>query len=109
MDAHLAAQGQAPPPAAEPAAPPAAPAPEPAAPLAAPVPMDAMDAPADGTGRDTAGTVPTDEDPDGGAARSPESMRSMMSAMQLGWQRGRQDAADAEAAGNEGDQEDDAP
>ncbi|GAA2283923.1 hypothetical protein GCM10010402_46390 [Actinomadura luteofluorescens] len=109
VDAHLAAQGQAPPPAAEPAAPPAAPAPEPAAPLAAPVPMDAMDAPADGTGRDTAGTVPTDEDPDGGAARSPESMRSMMSAMQLGWQRGRQDAADAEAAGNEGDQEDDAP
>ncbi|MEV0666690.1 nitrate- and nitrite sensing domain-containing protein [Actinomadura luteofluorescens] len=107
VDAHLAAQGQAPPPAPEPAAPPAPPASEPAGmPLSAPVPMDA---PADGTGRDTGGTVPTDEDPDDGAARSPESMRSMMSAMQRGWQRGRQNAADAEAAGNEGDQEDDAP
>ncbi|GGT90871.1 sensor histidine kinase [Actinomadura citrea] len=107
VDAHLAAQGQAPPPAPEPAAPPAPPAPEPAGmPLAAPVPMDA---PADETGRDAAGTVPTGDDPDDGAARSPESMRSMMSAMQRGWQRGRQDAADAEAAGNEGDQEDDAP
>ncbi|MGI5203598.1 sensor histidine kinase [Spirillospora sp. CA-108201] len=111
VDAHLAAQGQAPPPAAEPATPepePAAPpAPEPAGmPLAAPVPMDA---PADKPGRDADGTVPPGEDPDGGAARSPESMRTMLSAMQQGWQRGRQDAADAEAAGNEGDQEDDAP
>jgi hypothetical protein len=40
-------------------------------------------------------------------------MRSMLSAMQAGWQRGRQDAADAEASGsaqaahNPGDQEDD--
>ncbi|SNS05126.1 sensor histidine kinase [Actinomadura mexicana] len=107
VDAHLAAQGQAPPPAPEPAAPPAPPAPEPAGtPLSAPVPMDA---PAGGTGRDAAGTVPAGEDPDDGGARSPESMRSMMSAMQRGWQRGRQDAADAEAAGNEGDQEDDSP
>ncbi|GGQ08620.1 hypothetical protein GCM10010187_25940 [Actinomadura coerulea] len=107
VDAHLAAQGQAPPPAPEPAAPPAPPAPEPeGTPLAAPVPMDA---PADGAGRDAAGTAPAGEDPDGGAARSPESMRTMLSSMQRGWQRGRQDAADAEAAGNVGDQEDDAP
>ncbi|MFB9194274.1 nitrate- and nitrite sensing domain-containing protein [Actinomadura verrucosospora] len=107
VDAHLAAQGQAPPTAPEPAAPPAQPAPEPAGtPLAAPVPMDA---PADGAGRDPAGTVPAGEDPDDGAARSPESMRTMLSSMQRGWQRGRQDAADAEAAGHVGDQEDDAP
>ncbi|WP_149264221.1 nitrate- and nitrite sensing domain-containing protein [Actinomadura sp. K4S16] len=106
VDAHLAAQGQAPPPAPEPAAPPAPPDPAPAGmPLAAPVPMDV---PADGAGRDPAGTVPTGEEPDDGAARSPETMRSMMSAMQRGWQRGRQDAADAEAAGDERDQEDDA-
>jgi hypothetical protein len=33
----------------------------------------------------------------------------MMSAMQRGWQRGRQDAADAETAGNPPHQEDDTP
>jgi hypothetical protein len=42
-------------------------------------------------------------------------MRSMLSAMQAGWQRGRQEAAEerapgsAEAARNPGDQEDDTP
>ncbi|MGP4026918.1 sensor histidine kinase [Actinomadura sp. 3N407] len=94
VDAHLAAQGRPPP--AEPEPPPAEPAgprpePEPAGmPLAAPVPMD--EEPADG-------------------ARSPETMASMMSAMQRGWQRGRQDAADAdaEAVRNPADQEDDTP
>ncbi|WP_141586800.1 nitrate- and nitrite sensing domain-containing protein [Actinomadura sp. WMMA1423] len=105
VDAHLAERGQAPPPDPAPAPPPAPP--EPAGmPLAAPVPMDV---PADVAGHDPAGTVPTGQEPDDGTARSPDTMRSMMSAMQRGWQRGRQDAADAQAAGNEGDQEDDAP
>ncbi|MFE9100742.1 sensor histidine kinase [Actinomadura geliboluensis] len=101
VDAHLAAQGQAPPPGpAGPAEPP--PGPEPAGmPLAAPVPVDEPPPP-------RGGTVPQDDD----AARSPEAMRSMMSAMQAGWRRGRQDAADAEAAQaepNPGEQEDDTP
>ncbi|MDL4819186.1 sensor histidine kinase [Actinomadura opuntiae] len=134
VDAHLAARGQAPPPAATPSAPqqpasqqpapqqpasqqpapqqPAArpqapgPAPEPSMPMAAPVPADA--APPGPRGAPGGGTAPPDV-PD--AARSPETMRSMMSAMQRGWQRGRRDAADAEAeaAPNRGDQEDDAP
>ncbi|MER6816590.1 nitrate- and nitrite sensing domain-containing protein [Spirillospora sp. NPDC000708] len=126
VDAHLAAQGQAPPPAA--AAPPAQqqpaqpepPRPEPSMPLAAPVPADAS--PPEDAG---APTGPADVPPGGGsappdvpdAARSPETMRSMMSAMQRGWQRGRREAADAEAQAppgrddhpNRGDQEDDAP
>ncbi|MEU5881877.1 nitrate- and nitrite sensing domain-containing protein [Spirillospora sp. NPDC047279] len=51
----------------------------PAEPLAAPVP------PGDQQAR-------PDEDP----ARSPEAMRSMMTAMQRGWQRGRDEAAQAE-------------
>jgi hypothetical protein len=52
---------------------------------------------------------------DGDPARSAETMRSMLSAMQAGWQRGRQEAAEerapgsAEAARNPGDQEDDTP
>ncbi|QKW34540.1 sensor histidine kinase [Actinomadura sp. NAK00032] len=105
VDEHLAAQGQAPPP-----APPPAPEPEPAGgmPLSAPVPMGEP-APPGG------GTVPPDPAPDDDA-RSPEAMRSMMSAMQAGWRRGRQDAADAEARAepnpgdrNPGDQEDDTP
>ncbi|MGW5418372.1 hypothetical protein ACWEUT_42740, partial [Actinomadura geliboluensis] len=101
VDAHLAAQGQAPPPGpAGPAEPP--PGPESAGmPLAAPVPVDEPPPP-------RGGTVPQDDD----AARSPEAMRSMMSAMQAGWRRGRQDAADAEAAQaepNPGEQEDDTP
>ncbi|MGI5322687.1 nitrate- and nitrite sensing domain-containing protein [Actinomadura nitritigenes] len=126
VDAHLAARGQAPPPAAatppaqtQPAQTPPA-QPEPSMPLAAPVPADASppgDAgapagPADVPPGD--GTAPP-EVPD--AARSPETMRSMMSAMQRGWQRGRREAADAEAQAppgrddhpNRGDQEDDAP
>ncbi|TDD89339.1 sensor histidine kinase [Actinomadura darangshiensis] len=98
VDAHLAEQGQAPP--EPPAAPPPAPAPA-GMPLSAPVPMDA---------RDSGGTVPTHDGPDDDdAPRSPEAMRSMMSAMQRGWERGRHDAADPEAAGNPGDQEDDTP
>ncbi|NKZ04657.1 sensor histidine kinase [Actinomadura latina] len=119
VDAHLAAQGQTPPvpdepPAVPPAEPRAAPpgpppAPEPAGmPLAAPVPMDAPPPPAE-----PAGTAPAGADPDDDAARSAEAMRSMLSAMQAGWQRGRQEAADAEAPGpaarNPGDQEDDTP
>lgn len=100
VDARLAARGQAPPAsAAEPAGP--RPVPEPAGmPLGAPVPMDAAP---------PAGTVPAGGTPDDAAARSPEAMRSMLSAMQSGWQRGRQDAAGAEAARNPGDQEDDTP
>ncbi|MEU8798764.1 nitrate- and nitrite sensing domain-containing protein [Spirillospora sp. NPDC048819] len=108
VDEHLAAQGRPPPvdpePPAEPAGPP--PAPEPAGmPLAAPVPTDPVPtdaAPADAGPMDAA---PADD------ARSPETMASMMSAMQRGWQRGRQDAADAEAeaARNPADQEDDTP
>ncbi|MFG2090169.1 nitrate- and nitrite sensing domain-containing protein [Spirillospora sp. NPDC048824] len=113
VDEHLAAQGMPPPvepaPPPEPAGPPSAP--EAAGmPLAAPVPMDAvpMDA------------VPVDEGPaderqvderqvDDG--RSPDTMALMMSAMQRGWQRGRQEAADAEAEAvrNPADQEDDTP
>ncbi|MFB4311650.1 nitrate- and nitrite sensing domain-containing protein [Actinomadura sp. GTD37] len=131
VDAHLAAQGQTPPgppappdppPAREPAAPgpaarepaapePAAREPEPAAmPLAAPVPMD--EAPPPG---EPAGTAPADAAQDDDETRSAEAMRSMLSAMQAGWQRGRQDAAGAEAPGsaqparNPGDQEDDTP
>ncbi|GAA2122590.1 hypothetical protein GCM10009727_08750 [Actinomadura napierensis] len=147
VDAHLAARGQAPPPAGtapapqnpapqnpapqapapqgsapqapgpqEPAPRPQTPAsaPEPSMPMAAPVPADMAPAepagapPAPPAGAPGAGTAPPDV-PD--AARSPETMRSMMSAMQRGWQRGRRDAADAEAeaAPNRGDQEDDAP
>ncbi|WP_433239292.1 nitrate- and nitrite sensing domain-containing protein [Actinomadura nitritigenes] len=126
VDAHLAAQGQAPPPAA--ATPPAQqqpaqpepPRPEPSMPLAAPVPADASP-----PGDAGAPAGPADVPPGGGsappdvpdAARSPETMRSMMSAMQRGWQRGRREAADAEAQAppgrddhpNRGDQEDDAP
>ncbi|NVI89741.1 hypothetical protein HUX53_21265, partial [Actinomadura sp. BRA 177] len=95
VDAHLAAQGQEPP--APPPEPPAEPAPEPAGmPLAAPVPMDEHPPPG-------GGTAPADDD----EARSAETMRSMLSAMQAGWQRGRQDAAADEAARNPGDQEDD--
>ncbi|RSN61704.1 sensor histidine kinase [Actinomadura sp. WAC 06369] len=100
VDAHLAAQGRTPPePAAPPEAPPPAPAwsappsvgrhaaPPPEAPLSAPVPADG---------------------PDG--ARSPEALRSMMSAMQQGWQRGRDEsAADEQTSQNRGDQEDDTP
>ncbi|WP_433469946.1 nitrate- and nitrite sensing domain-containing protein [Spirillospora sp. CA-128828] len=101
VDAHLAAQAEAPP---EPP-----PAPEPAGtPLAAPVPMDSV--PADAAlPEGDAGTVPADEGPEDGEPRSPETMRSMMSAMQRGWERGRQDAVDVETAGNPGDQEDDTP
>ncbi|HEU5026131.1 MAG TPA: nitrate- and nitrite sensing domain-containing protein [Spirillospora sp.] len=123
VDAHLAARGQAPPAAATPPGPeqperPAAPAPEPSLPLAAPVPADASPA---GPGDPGAPDVPPGDGtapPDGpDAARSPETMRSMMSAMQRGWQRGRREAADAEAQApsglddqpNRGDQEDDAP
>ncbi|MEV5827814.1 nitrate- and nitrite sensing domain-containing protein [Spirillospora sp. NPDC052242] len=108
VDAHLAAQGRTPP---EPAAPQEAPspapgwsappsvgrhaAPPPDMPLPAPVPADA--APAD---------VP--DEPDG--ARSPEALRSMMSAMQQGWQRGRDESAAGEQTSqNRGDQEDDTP
>ncbi|MER7545366.1 nitrate- and nitrite sensing domain-containing protein [Spirillospora sp. NPDC127506] len=121
VDAHLAAQGQAPPAAAEPPGSP--PAPEPAGmPLAAPVPVDEPPPPAGppaeppGTapaGTAPGGTAPPDADQGDDAARSAEAMRSMLSAMQAGWQRGRQDAADAEASGsaqaahNPGDQEDD--
>ncbi|MBO2441041.1 sensor histidine kinase [Actinomadura nitritigenes] len=119
VDAHLAARGQAPPPAA--ATPPARqetaqepPRPEPSMPLAAPVPADAAP-PGDAGALPGDGTAPPDDVPD--AARSPENMRSMMSAMQRGWQRGRREAADAEAQAppgrddhpNRGDQEDDAP
>ncbi|TDE20900.1 nitrate- and nitrite sensing domain-containing protein [Actinomadura sp. 6K520] len=112
VDEHLAARGQAPPaadaPPAEPARPPRGP--EPAGmPLSAPVPADgAPDAAPPRPGGDSApapGTVPDEDDP----ARSPEVLRSMMSAMQRGWQRGRQDAADAEAASDPADQEDDTP
>ncbi|MBO2458982.1 nitrate- and nitrite sensing domain-containing protein [Actinomadura violacea] len=129
VDAHLAARGQAPPSAATPSEPsaPEPAAPEPSLPLAAPGPADAepagpgdADAPAGpGDAAPGAGTAPPDvPDP----ARSPETMRSMMSAMQQGWQRGRRDAAEAEAEApprqappgrddhpNRGDQEDDAP
>ncbi|QFG27440.1 sensor histidine kinase [Actinomadura sp. WMMB 499] len=114
VDAHLAAEGRtppepAPPPSQAPAwsvpsvgrhagppdAPPGAPPvrpdePEPAAPLAAPVPQDAAQDPPEG--------------------RSPETLRSMMSAMQQGWQRGRDEsAADEQTPQNRGDQEDDTP
>ncbi|GGU21577.1 sensor histidine kinase [Actinomadura livida] len=111
VDEHLAAQGQSPPvtdpPPAEPARPPRGP--EPAGmPLGAPVPPDAAPpaAPdrAAGDGAPAPGTVPDEDDP-----RSPEALRSMMSAMQRGWQLGRQDAADAEAARDPADQEDDTP
>ncbi|NEA29596.1 hypothetical protein G3I70_44915 [Actinomadura bangladeshensis] len=75
-------------------------------PLAAPVPMDEPPPP---------GTVPTDTGADGDPTRTAETMRSMLSAMQAGWQRGRQEAAEGrapgseEAARNPGDQEDDTP
>ncbi|TDD22787.1 HAMP domain-containing protein [Actinomadura sp. KC06] len=101
VDEHLAAKGQAPP-----AAPPVPPKPEPAAPaepampLSAPVPMDA--APAPGKAKAPDGSDGSRDDP---AERSPEAMRSMMSAMQRGWQRGRQEAAGAEAAGKPGERE----
>ncbi|WP_207923782.1 hypothetical protein, partial [Actinomadura bangladeshensis] len=65
------------------------------------------------------GTVPTDAGAgagvDGDPTRTAETMRSMLSAMQAGWQRGRQEAAEGrapgseEAARNPGDQEDDTP
>ncbi|WP_412521268.1 nitrate- and nitrite sensing domain-containing protein [Actinomadura madurae] len=102
VDAHLAERGQAPP--DEPAAPP--PAPEPAVPLAAPVPTDVP--PPEGGGAPE-GTVPTGEAPEDLAGRSPETMRSMMSAMQRGWQRGRQDAAGTDPADTPPHQEDDTP
>jgi hypothetical protein len=91
----------------EAAPPPSAPepAPEPAGmPRAAPVHMDEHTPPG-------GGTAPADDD----EARSAETMRSMLSAMQAGWQRGRQEAAEGrapgseEAARNPGDQEDDTP
>ncbi|MFA1544739.1 sensor histidine kinase [Actinomadura chokoriensis] len=124
VDAHLAARGQAPPapparpaPPAEPPGPPSAPGatgpPGPAqpagAPLAAPVPADAPQPPGEPAAAAPADGAQDDE------ARSAEAMRSMLSAMQAGWRRGRQEAADAEASGsaqaarNPGDQEDDAP
>ncbi|MFI0411477.1 nitrate- and nitrite sensing domain-containing protein [Actinomadura sp. 3N508] len=126
VDERLAAKGQTPPatappatarPAtAPPAAPPVPPKPEPAAPakpaepampLSAPVPMDAAPAaPAPGGA----------QAPERSAERSPEAMRSKLSAMQRGWQRGRQDAAGGEPGQNPsdqerrpGDQEDDTP
>ncbi|RFS85020.1 HAMP domain-containing protein [Actinomadura spongiicola] len=73
VDARLAAQGRQAPP--EPAG---------TMPLSAPVPADAAPAP----GKDRA---------EEGGERSPEAMRSMLSAMQRGWERGRQDAEGAEA------------
>ncbi|RKS71697.1 signal transduction histidine kinase [Actinomadura pelletieri DSM 43383] len=78
VDARLAAQRNAPP---EPAG---------TMPLSAPVPADAAPAPE----KDRA---------EEGGERSPETMRSMLSAMQRGWERGRQDAEGAEGAeGTEG-------
>lgn len=63
-----------------------------------------------GVGETFRGAAPADGTvPEGDAARSPETMRSMMSAMQRGWQRGRQEAADVEAARDSADQEDDTP
>ncbi|TDC67971.1 HAMP domain-containing protein [Actinomadura sp. GC306] len=109
VDEHLAAQGQAPPVEDPPPAEPAPPRPA-AVPMSAPVPPDEAPAPAPapaaaGEGAPAPGTVPDDDE----AARSPEALKSMMSAMQRGWQRGRQDAADAEAARDPADQEDDTP
>ncbi|QXJ24682.1 sensor histidine kinase [Actinomadura graeca] len=76
-------------------------------PLARPPVADAASgAGAGGTG--AAGTAPQDR-PEAGDARSPEALRSKMSAMQRGWQRGRHEAAGAEAGQNDGDQEDDTP
>ncbi|WP_067455134.1 sensor histidine kinase [Actinomadura macra] len=110
VDAHLAAQDGAPEPRPRPR-------PEPSGmmPLSAPVPADALPAdalpadalPADeGTAADGAGIAPQDQ-PEAGDARSPEALRSMMSAMQRGWQRGRHEAAGPEAGQNHGDREDD--
>ncbi|MBE1534486.1 sensor histidine kinase [Actinomadura algeriensis] len=102
VDAHLAAQGRTPP---EPAAPPQAPGWSAAPPVgrhaarpdAPPARTEPLSAP-----------VPADAEPD---ERSPEALRSMMSAMQQGWQRGRDEsaAADAQTSKNRGDQEDDTP
>ncbi|TDD93561.1 sensor histidine kinase [Actinomadura rubrisoli] len=86
VDARLAAQEQRPEPSGT-------------MPLSAPVPEEG--------GSADAGTAPQNE-PEADDARSPEALRSMMSAMQHGWQRGRQDA-EGEAGQNRGDQEDDTP
>ncbi|MFP3962106.1 nitrate- and nitrite sensing domain-containing protein [Actinomadura fulvescens] len=73
--------------------------PAPPMPLAAPVPV-----------ADEPPAVPADD-----PARSPEAMRSMMGAMQRGWQRGRDEAARAETATQDtadriqADQEDERP
>ena len=89
VDEHLAAEGQAAPAEApaEPVEPPAVPEPAAGMPLSAPVPMDAEPPPP---------APPADEAPEAAAERSPEAMRSMMSAMQRGWQRGRHAAAETE-------------
>ncbi|WP_242901222.1 sensor histidine kinase [Actinomadura terrae] len=76
--------------------------PEPTMPLSAPVPADAEPQPA-GTGSGGGAAAP--DEPEAGDARSPEALRSMMSAMQDGWRRGRHEAA--ETGPNQGDQEDD--
>src|SRR5690606_38330656 len=108
VDEQLAAQGRVPP---VDDAPPRRPAPpEPATPLGAPVPADAAPPPPPPADERGGGAAPADGTvPEGDAARSPETMRSMMSAMQRGWQRGRQEAADVEAARDSADQEDDTP
>ena len=116
VDAHLAAQDSTPEPRPRPSG---------MMPLSAPVPADALsadalsagaqpadgvpaDAPSEGGGTAATGTAPQDR-PEVGDARSPEALRSMMSAMQHGWQRGRHEAAGAEAEQNHGDREDDTP
>ncbi|TYC14067.1 HAMP domain-containing protein [Actinomadura syzygii] len=119
VDARLAAQNGSRPPAGS--------EPEPGAaemtPLSAPVPMDptpepAPPAPAPPAPTETAPTESAPEISDGAPSpaadenpeRSPEALRSMMSAMQRGWQRGRKDSADAEPAREDPareDQEDD--
>lgn len=102
VDEQLAAQGRVPPVDDAP--------PEPATPLGAPVPADAAPPPPPPADERGGGAAPADGTvPEGDAARSPETMRSMMSAMQRGWQRGRQEAADVEAARDSADQEDDTP
>ena len=120
VDAYLAAEGRLPPDAGPSAGRPPEPA---AAPLSAPVPGDGPAGPAPGdaatgdavTDDAAAGDAETRDEEAGsgtvpeGGTRSPEAMRSMMSAMQRGWQRGRQEAADAEAARNAAHQEDDTP
>src|SRR5690606_9974002 len=86
VDEQLAAQGRVPP--VDDAPPRPAP-PEPATPLGAPVPADAAPPPPPPADERGGGAVPADGTvPEGDAARSPETMRSMMSAMQRGWQRG---------------------